>query len=416
MIDFDLIHERIIKHQDQLSQWHSNARQDLPIPAYTSVDIRDSGPKIASVDANIYPAGFNNICDTDREAAPEQVKAYLEALYGTTKKNILLVTEEHTTNAYYWQNIYSLKEMIQGAGYNVELAFPKEMEKIDVETANGQSLVVYGSSGNSAGQVVLENNFEPDIILSNNDFSHSLEDWGKNIEMAINPPREVGWHTRKKSDHFIHYNKFASQFAELLDLPKEHFQIRTEVFSGFDISDEDSKKRLAEQVDLMIADLKTNYEKLGLDYQPSIFIKNNSGTYGLAVNRVNSGEEILKWNNKARTKMKAAKGGNKVQEVILQEGIPSRIRFEESVAEPVIYLFGCQLIGGFLRTHNKKGEDESLNSPGAVYKRLCMSDLLIQSESHPQENVYGWIARLSSLAIGEEIKSTGVEFPKANCS
>ena len=26
-----------------------------------------SGTKVANVDANIYPAGFNNICPTDRE-------------------------------------------------------------------------------------------------------------------------------------------------------------------------------------------------------------------------------------------------------------------------------------------------------------------------------------------------------------
>lgn len=404
LLNFDLIHQKIIEHQDELTKWHSDLRKQLPIPAYTSVDIRDSGPKLASVDANIYPAGFNNICDIDREAAPEHAKAYLEGVYGPDKKKLLLVTEEHTKNAYYWQNIHSLREVLQNAGYEVQLALPKKMDSIQVETANGQNLEVHGSFGEN-GKLILDNGFEPEIVLSNNDFSNSLEEWGKSFEMPINPPRETGWHARKKSEHFEHYNKFAAEFASILELPKEHFQIRTEVFETFDMSDQNSKEELAAKVDKMIFELKESYKSLGLDYEPSVFIKNNSGTYGLAVNKVNSGEEVLAWNNRARTKMKAAKGGNKVEEVILQEGIPSRIRSEDAVAEPVIYLFGCQLIGGFLRTHKEKGESESLNSPGAVYKRLCMNDLLIHSEDHPQENVYGWIAKLSSLAIGEEVKS-----------
>ena len=73
-------------------------------------------------------------------------------------------------------------------------------------------------------------------------------------------------------------------------------------------------------------------------------------------------------------------------------------------------MIGCQLAGGFLRTHNKKGPKDSLNSPGAVYKRLCVSDLEIDVEGKPLENVYGWIAKLGILAIGRETRAMEVTY------
>ncbi len=104
--------------------------------------------------------------------------------------------------------------------------------------------------------------------------------------------------------------------------------------------------------------------------------------------------------------MKASKGGNKVKELILQEGIPTTLKKMDSYSEPVIYMLGDKLIGGFLRTHKKKGVRENLNSPGAVYKELCMSDLQIQIEDHHEENVYGWVAHLSLLALEGEIRKS----------
>jgi glutamate--cysteine ligase len=108
--------------------------------------------------------------------------------------------------------------------------------------------------------------------------------------------------------------------------------------------------------------------------------------------------------------MKAAKGGRDVEEVIIQEGIPTRVQAEGATAEPVIYMVGSELAGGFLRTHLEKNNTDSLNSPGAVYKRLCVSDLNVSWQGSPLENVYGWSARLGLLAIAEEAQQMGVTF------
>ncbi|MNY35545.1 Glutamate-cysteine ligase [compost metagenome] len=170
----------------------------------------------------------------------------------------------------------------------------------------------------------------------------------------------------------------------------------------------------------MIARLREEYKKRGITQEPFVFVKNNAGTYGLAVIRVGSGAEVLDWSYKSRKKMKAAKGGRDVEEVIIQEGIPSVVQADGASAEPVIYMIGCELAGGFLRTHSEKSSTDSLNSPGAVYKRLCVSDLAINTPGCQNENVYGWTAKIGLLAIGHEAQELKAEFkgykPKSPCS
>jgi glutamate--cysteine ligase len=73
-------------------------------------------------------------------------------------------------------------------------------------------------------------------------------------------------------------------------------------------------------------------------------------------------------------------------------------------------------VGGFLRTHAEKGPEESLNSPGAVYKRLCMSDLHVDMPDCPMENVYGWISKLSVLAMAFEAREANVQFKSYSIS
>ena len=139
--------------------------------------------------------------------------------------------------------------------------------------------------------------------------------------------------------------------------------------------------------------------------KPFVFIKNNSGTYGLGIIQAKSGDDIRNLNYKSKKTMKAVKGGRgNISEVIIQEGIPSAILSDDKTAEPTLYMIGKKLAGGFLRTHDKKGPEENLNSPGAIYKKLCVTDLQISPSGYPMENVYGWVARIASLAVANEIK------------
>lgn len=407
----DQIHKRIVRNCSKVETWFGDIRKGVDVPFYSSFDVRDSGVKVVNVDANIYPAGFNNICPTDRENCGPLVETYVRRHYGENAKRLLILTEEHTNNPYYWDNVAALKEIITDAGLEVRIAVPrlKGGEKFTMQSASRGPIEVQAAIATN-GKISIDG-FEPDVVVSNNDFSEFYEEWGSEIQSALNPPRELGWYRRKKSTYFKHYNRLCTEFAKLIEIDPWLLTVETELFEDFDIADEGSRTRLAERVDAMVARLKTEYQKRGLQEDPFIFIKNNSGTYGLGVMRVQSGADVMSLNYKTRKKMKAAKGGRDVEEVILQEGVRSIVRAEGGItAEPTIYLLGCQLAGGFLRSHAEKDETESLNSPGAVYKRLCVSDLKISVEGCPMENVYGWIAKLGLLAIAHESKEMGVTY------
>ncbi|MCB9025711.1 MAG: glutamate--cysteine ligase [Bdellovibrionaceae bacterium] len=405
----ELIHNQICKNLKALEAWYEKTGGSLAFPIYSSFDIRDSGSKACPVDANIFPAGFNNICDVDKENSIELMKQYLTSHYPQLKKFVVLLTEEHTQNAYYWENVYTIKKLIESSGFQVKVAIPREFEgSLDVKSIHENELKVY-SANKKNGSIIVDGQ-EPELVVNNNDFSSDYSNWIEGLNVPMNPPFQLGWYWRRKEDFFKQYNILVEEFARIIDVPKIVLQLKTLPFKNFNINDEASRKELGNRVDEFLSDLEREYKESGISTKPFAFVKNSSGTYGLGVVKVNSGSEILEWSYKSRKKMKAAKGGGGINEVIIQEGIPTKYQTENEIAEPAIYLIGKKLAGGFLRTHSKKGPDDNLNSPGAVYKRLCVSDLNVDLTRCPSENVYGWLAKIGVLAIAIEAREAKVKF------
>jgi len=402
----NLIHEKTQLKMNDICNWFAEKTNSVSLPIYSSYDIRDAGYKISNVDANIYPAGFNNICHVDKENAISLMDKYLIKHYANSLKKILLVTEEHTKNSFYWENVWTIKNIIESTGREVRVAFPRGLsEPLTVMSVTGKEIQVYSGSTED-----LKNNFEPDLVISNNDFSEAFEEWARVMDYPMNPPRELGWYQRKKSRYFKFYNELVNEFSVIAGIDPFLMRVETNLMEGFDIEDPQSREKLANQVDQMLDRLRSLYSAHGVKQEPFAFVKNNAGTYGLAVVKVTSGKDVLEWSYKLRKKMKASKGGREVSDVIIQEGIPSIVEHEGAAAEPVIYMIGCNLAGGFLRTHSEKTSTESLNSPGAVYKRLCVSDLEVKLSGCMNENVYGWTAKLGLLAIAYEAQEMNVTF------
>lgn len=405
----EFIHQQICDHYDSVQAWFQSTARELAYPIYSSYDIRDSGYKVTNVDANIYPAGFNNICPTDKETAVDLFKKYIQVHYPTGVKKILLVTEEHTKNPYYLENAATIADLLQQGQFEVRLAFPRDLaENVILESITGRKLE-FGSGYSNAPWV---KDFNPDLIISNNDFSMELEEWGRQIKAPLNPPRELGWYQRKKSRYFKNYNQLTNEFSKTIQIDPFLMRVETEEFTEFDIGSDISREQLSDQVSVFLNKLKVQYAQEKIDQEPFCFVKNNSGTYGLGVVKVSSAQEIKEWTYNARKKMKAAKGGKSIEQVIIQEGVPSIVTSGASAAEPVIYMIGCELAGGFLRTHAEKSSTESLNSPGAIYQKLCVTDLYDDRMKCPRENVYGWSAKLGLLAIGLEAKEMNIKFDR----
>lgn len=419
----NLLAKNILKKQAQVEQWVQSHAIQCPPPFYSSIDLRDAGYKIAPVDCNIYPAGFNNLCPDDWRSCPPLFKAELDRIYlniykkrgeGTRKppEKVLLIPESHTQNKFYIENLYSLFKILENAGYQVQIGWystspaqtTPESQPISLVSETGKTLTAYPLHIRNGLLTIAD--FIPDLILLNNDFSGGYPFPLDEVCQPIIPSYTMGWHSRKKANHFHYYNELASELATLLEIDPWHIQIDTEEVSPVNFNENIGLEQVLQKTEDLLNRQKQQFLKHQIQQEPFVFIKNNSGTYGMGIMTVHSIEELKNMNRRTRNKMSVGKGRSTIESVIIQEGIPTQTRVDQLAAEPVIYSIGTELIGGFIRTNTERGSEENLNSQGMIFKKLCMSDLRKnQSSEHKNdlEIAYGSIARLCALAAGREL-------------
>lgn len=84
-----ILEKRLLSKVDAIEQWFHQQWQSTPAPVYGSVDLRNSGFKIAPVDMNLFPAGFNNLNKEFFSLSVEAAKLALEQIAPHAKKNFI---------------------------------------------------------------------------------------------------------------------------------------------------------------------------------------------------------------------------------------------------------------------------------------------------------------------------------------
>ncbi|HEY8280239.1 MAG TPA: glutamate--cysteine ligase [Bdellovibrionota bacterium] len=410
----DLVN-RIIAKQDVLEGWYSLQNRKAPAPPYTSIDLRDSGFKVSPVDSNIFPAGFNNICVDDWGLAASTFERVLTHSNGERRPaKILIVPENHTNNLFYFENLWALREILTRARFEVVLGHMNPgltpnlpQGATSVKTSNGRTIVLEKILRDGdllrTERVAFE---KSDLVLLNNDLSNGVPPELQGLAQTLAPHPSMGWHSRVKSEHLRHYTALATEFAGILGVDPWLLTTRFASVDGLDFDSGQGMDTLAASVDSVIAQIGRDYKERGIEKEPMVFIKHNSGTYGRSILTARSGNELLALNRREKNKMNVSKGGVQVTSVVVMEGIPTNLVEDEQTAEPVIYLAGSDPIGGFLRLNPNKDAEGNLNSPGAHFKPLCFANLF-RSPNRDNvilEHLYGALGRLSTLANGREMQ------------
>jgi glutamate--cysteine ligase len=100
--------------------------------------------------------------------------------------------------------------------------------------------------------------------------------------------------------------------------------------------------------------------------------------------------------------------------VIIQEGVYTFETWgqENAVAEPVVYMIGQHVIGGFYRVHAERGINENLNAPGMHFEPLAFEKPCNNPDNSLDPNcdqnrfyAYGVIARLALVAAARETEA-----------
>ncbi|MDG1551546.1 MAG: glutamate--cysteine ligase, partial [Candidatus Poseidoniaceae archaeon] len=110
--------------RELITDWMNEKRKQVSIPIYGSVDIRDAGWKIAVVDANHFPAGFNNVAEEDEEQLAALLKNHILRRDNGCKW-VHLYPEAHTRNAAYSENLRTLQRLLVRAGFRCTIGSPE---------------------------------------------------------------------------------------------------------------------------------------------------------------------------------------------------------------------------------------------------------------------------------------------------
>ncbi|OGT58993.1 MAG: glutamate--cysteine ligase [Gammaproteobacteria bacterium RIFCSPHIGHO2_12_FULL_42_10] len=363
-------------NKQRIETWFAEHWEITPPPVYGSIDLRHAGFKIAPVDMNLFPAGFNNL---DSAAQRRSAKAAKLAIlhHAPHTKRILLITENHTRNPFYWENIKTLVAILELAGFLVQSAMLTQVKR-------------------DHHQLMLAD-FAPDVILLNHDLSDGLPAVLQNLDQPMMPPAAFGWYRRFKSTYFQYYDEVANEFAALLQIDPWLLRALFKYCEPVDFMGQSGLDTLLQLGEALFEEIQKKYLEHRLIEEPFLIIKADQGTYGMAVMTIRHPSELKSLNRKRRSHMSESKGGRMVQRVMLQEGVPTidTAGSLKSVAEPVLYLWGSTVVGGFYRVHEKRGIDENLNSPGMHFEPLPLL----------QCYVHDVMARLGMLAAARELGS-----------
>ena len=115
------LERRILDSMPAIERWFRLFWQDHTPPFYGSVDLRNAGYKLAPVDMNLFPAGFNNLSDEMLPCAVQAAQSAVERLCPDAR-NLLLIPERHTRNVHYLSNVVRLARILGTAGLQVRWA------------------------------------------------------------------------------------------------------------------------------------------------------------------------------------------------------------------------------------------------------------------------------------------------------
>ena len=389
----------VCENWDKINLYIDQLQVNLPIPFYSSVDIRESKEKYAPVDHNMYPAGFNNLCSADLRDANPIISMALKKI-NPNARNIGIIPESHTKNLMYLEHLATLSKVTEVAGFHASILsfdstlFPNNEDFIELNSSSGIPLKIF--RGKIQDGIIHAQDLKLDIVINNNDQSNPWPiDW-KAISTPIEPTPLIGWFRRQKNTHFSYYKKVADSFAAHFDIDPSLIQADFRAVDDVDFETKSGLEKLGNAVDDLIRKLKPNSK---------VFVKASKGTYGMGISVVSSGEEIINMNRKTRNKMDIGKNSIKFTSLLVQEGVETIIKYDDKAAEITIYLVDGKSVGGFMRINGEKDSLGNLNSRGMVFRKLCMGDMIESPEDHQtKEAMYSLIARLATIASAYEIK------------
>jgi glutamate--cysteine ligase len=408
------LEQRILESMPAVERWFRLEWMEHTPPFYSSVDVRNAGFKLAPVDTNLYPGGWNNLTPEMLPLAVQAAMAAVEKICPEAK-NLLIVPENDKRSSSYLSNIAQLQRIFRMAGLNVRVgSIDPAIKKATTFKLPHDDPVTLEPVVRGRRRLGLKN-FDPCTILLNNDLTAGapgiLEDLH---EQYLLPPLHAGWSVRRKSRHFQSYEDVAKRFGKMLGIDPWLVNPLFNRCGELSFDREEGMDCLRANVDALMAKVRRKYKEYGINEKPFVVVKADYGSEGMGIMTVRDVKDLDQIRQRPKNKPPVVKGGKAITDVIIQEGVLTAERINDAVAEPVVYMMDRYVVGGFYRVHADRGIDENLNAPGAVYVPLAFAEStrLPQPGQKPGASapnrfyMYGVIGRLAMLAASYELEAT----------
>ena len=399
------LEQRILDSMPAIERWFRLEWMEHTPVFYTSVDVRNAGFKLAPVDTNLYPSGWNNLTPAMLPLAVQAAMVAIEKICPEAK-NLLLIPENNSNNAsntFYLSSIAQLRRVFHMAGLNVRIGSidPEIKENTPIALPNGESILLEPVI--RTGKRLGLKGFDPCTILLNNELTKGVPGILEELhEQYVLPPLHASGSVRRKSTHYQSYEEVSKRFGKLLGV--DPWLINPMFLTCTDVD-------LAVSVDTLLAKIKKKYKEYGIMDKPFVVVKSNHSSQ--ADKQAGAGASVMMLRQSSELKDHkdlAIFSG----ELIVQEGVLTKERMNDAVAEPVVYMMDRYVVGGFYRVHADRGMDENLCSPGSRYVPLAFAEGaelptpgVKPGASAPNRfYMYGVIGRLAMLAASYELETT----------
>ena len=402
------LEKKILEATPSIERWFRLEWQEHTPPFYCSVDLRNAGFKLAPVDSNLFPGGFNNL---SQEMLPLAVQASMAAIekYCPDAKNLLLIPEENTRNPFYLQNIARQMQILRQTGLNVRLGSLDETLKqpTPIELPDGSTLMLEPLERSSNGRRLGLKNLDPCTVVLNNDLATGVPNILENLnEQTLLPPLHAGWAVRRKSTHMSAYDEVVKRFAKMVDIDPWLLNPIYLKCAGVTAGEASTEASLMAAVDSVLAKIRKKYKEYGIKDKPFAVIKADADNVGVDLMMVKHSSELPAL-MRQQTEIKQI-------DLIVQEGIYSFEQINQSLAEPVVYMIDRYVIGGYYRVHEQQAavangaEPHTHIVPLAFAQQHAVPDMRAKPGAAAPNRfyLYGVVARLALLAASLELEKT----------
>ena len=409
------LEQRILDSMPAIERWFRLEWMEHTPPFYSSVDVRNAGYKLAPVDTNLFPDGWNILTPAMLPLAVQAAMASIEKICPEAR-NLLIVPENLTHSTFYLSNLAQLRRVFHMAGLNVRIGSisPDVKKSVTIDLPDGETITLEPVV-RTKGRIGVKD-FDPCTILLNNDLSAGVPGILEDLhEQYLLPPLQAGWSTRRKSVHFKCFEEVSKRFGKLIGV--DHWLINPmfDKCAQVDFSTEAGVRDLTGRVDTLLAKIRKKHKEYGIKEKPFVVIKSDNSDPHMGVLTVRDGKDLESARHQVvRDGVAPTKGGRPLFDVLIQEGVLTCERVNDAVAEPVVYMMDRYVVGGFYRVHAQRKVDENLNAPGSSFVPLAFAE----STHLPQPGIkpgasapnrfymYGVIGRLAMLAASYELEAT----------